>query len=185
VDIDVPAAAEDAVPERRLVDEAEALVHVLCPGVVLVHVEPDPLQAQLAEAEVEQGADRIGAVALGGVGRVADEDPEARAAVRQVERVEIDRPDGPVVLEPADHEEPAVAGVVVDHLLEPAFLHRLADRAPERQVLRGSGIGQPPDEERDVGPLARTKVDEPAVDERFGARRVGDFRRHDGSLAAP
>ena len=161
------------MPRRNVafVDEPEPLVDVAAPRVVVVDVEPDPLEAELAEPEVEQRPDRVRAVALRGVGRVADEDPEAGAAVRQVELVEVDRADGPVVLEPADHEEPAVAAVVIEHLVEPALLHRQADRAAEREVLGRPGVGQPADEERDVGPLAGPQVDELAVDDRARAMR--------------
>jgi hypothetical protein len=53
MDIDVAAVAEQAPPERRFLDEPEALVHVAASGVVVVYIEPDPLEAQLPEPEAE------------------------------------------------------------------------------------------------------------------------------------
>jgi hypothetical protein len=48
---------------------------VPCPLVEVEHLEPDPFEPQLAEAEVEKHAERIGAITLRRVGRIADDDP--------------------------------------------------------------------------------------------------------------
>jgi hypothetical protein len=64
VDVVVLPGPVDAVAERGLVDEPEPLVQPAGVGVRGVHVEPDALEAELLEREVQERADRVAAVAL-------------------------------------------------------------------------------------------------------------------------
>ena len=82
--------------------------------------------------------------------------------------MEIERSDRAAVDQPADHEQPAVAAVVVEQVLEPALLHREADRAAQVEVAGRALVGEPADEGRDVRPLGRPEVHEPAAVHRNG-----------------
>jgi hypothetical protein len=102
----------------------------------------------------------------------ADDDSQPGAAVVQVKQVEVDRADGSIILEPGDDEEPAVASVMVEHVVEPALLHRQADRAADGDELRRPGVGQPSHEERDVGSLAGPEKHQAPPDQRLPARAI-------------
>src|SRR5262245_25498741 len=148
------------MPERGLVDEADALVQAARGRVRGVDVEPDPLESQLVEPEVEEHPEGIGAVTLRSVGWIPDLDAQTRAAVREVDRVEVERADGAAVPEEADHEVPAVAAVMLEEVVEPLLLEGNAQRTPDGEVPGHARVRQPPNEQRDVRSLGGSQVDE-------------------------
>ena len=173
MDVVERAGPEQPVAERPFVDESEPLVHAPGSVVVGVDVEPDPLQAQLSEAEGEHRAEGIGAVALIRVGGVADHDPQARRAVDVVDVVEVDRANWPAVIGPADDEVPDVVPVVLEQPAEPAFLQRQAEWATQGQRSRRPIVVEPADEQRQVVAFRGPKEDGPVAHHRFDAGLTG------------
>ena len=93
MDVDVLATPEVRATQGPLVAEPGLLVRTASPIVPGIDVQADPLEPELAEAEVADGAERIGPVALVPLAFLADGDPELGVAVLEVEAVQADRPD--------------------------------------------------------------------------------------------
>jgi hypothetical protein len=86
---------------------------VLGPLVHRVGHEPDPLETELPETEVEDRVDRVRAQALAAPAVLADRHPEACRPVQPVDLEHVGSPDRLVVLEAADDErEPVAAGLL-------------------------------------------------------------------------
>jgi hypothetical protein len=160
--------------ECPFVDEADPFIQAPGTLVEVVDVEPDSFEPKLAKAEVENSPDRVGAITLAGVARVADGDAETRRPVREVEVVEVDRPDGPVVVDATDDEMPRVAALSLEQCVEPALFEGQAQRCPGREEACGPSVAQPADEQRQIVTFGRTEVRQLATQKRF--RPVGSPR---------
>jgi len=126
----------------------------------------DALEAMGAEAEVADGAERIGSVALVPLVLLADGDPELGAAVDLVDPVQPGRPDRTIVGKQADHEVVVRRALALEHAIEPEVLGGLAHRRIHREVMHDVGVVEPTDERLDVGPLGGAQVHELAADDR-------------------
>ena len=78
-----------AVPQRALAGEPGLLVGAAGTRVVRVDVELDALQALLAEAEVTDREQRLGAIALAPLLLLADGDAEGRRTILQVQIAQV------------------------------------------------------------------------------------------------
>ena len=117
--IGVSAALPAIVPERGLLGEAGLLVRALRTRVLGTHFEPDPLETQLGESEVDERANGIGPVALAPLVGLADEDADLRAAIDPVEIGEHHLPDRTFVVSQANHERVHVFSLVVGDSRDP------------------------------------------------------------------
>ena len=144
-----------------------------------VDLELDALQPQLAEPEVADGPQGIGAISLVPLAFLTNADPELGVAIDEVEVVETDRANRLVIGEPADHE--VVVGLALggDHVLEPLFLHRPVERGPNQEVAGRLAISEPADESVEVVPFGGAQVDQLTANGRrrtlgsVGARLIG------------
>ena len=94
MDVVEGAVEVDRAAERSLVPEPDPLVETPCTLVEVEHVELNALQPKLVEPEADQGAEGIAAIALAGIGRIPDQDPQTCAAVAEIDLVEIETPTG-------------------------------------------------------------------------------------------
>ena len=166
MDVLVAAVSVVGAPHRPLHREAGLLVRAPAPGIALVDQQTDAFQAELAEAEVADRAQRIGPVALVPLGRLADRDAELGAAVDLIDAVQAGCSDGLVAGEDADDEVVVGGALAFEHAIEPDGLGRLAHRRVHRQVVEHVCVVEPADEVTDVAPLGGAQVHQLAADDR-------------------
>ena len=133
-------------------------------------MQGDALEAERAEAEVTDGAERIGPVPLVPLVLLADGDPELGAAVDLVDPVQPGRPDRAIVGKEADHEVVVGRALALEHAIEPDVLGGLAHRRIHREVMQDVGVVEPAHERGDVAFLGGAQVHELAADDRSAFR---------------
>src|SRR5215204_1583886 len=177
--IAVAAVAVPRMAQPALDAEAGLAIGRLRPQVLRVGIEPDPLHAQLAEAEVDHGVDGVGAEALAPASRFADGDAEGAAAVVAVDGEDIRAPDGHVVIELTDEEPEDVIGVAGDGRLVAMLAAGPADRQVAHQPPHAI-VRVPVRDEIGIAWLKGPQVDALAAEAALGSVAHGTSvaRRH-------
>src|SRR5439155_10891012 len=164
---------EAAVLEKRaahgsLGGEAGLLVATLGPQVLLVDVEIDPLQAQVAGAEVVNGVQGIGPIALVPLRLFADGDPERGIAALLVDLMQADGADRAPILQKADDEVVVPLALALEHAVEPALLCGTPHGRTHRQVPHGVRVVEPAHEVVEIAALGWAQVYLLAADDGVG-----------------
>lgn len=157
------------------------------PGAIVprVDVQPYALEAQLAEAEVADGAQRIGPEALVPFLLFADCDPKLGGAVVEVDRVQARRPDRSGVGQQADDEVVVGAALHREHAIEPCGLARGAHRGAHGKVAQNVRIIEPAHEEGKIATLGWTQEDLVAPDDRRAVEYAAHLRPSLASQGEP
>src|SRR5262249_17905016 len=128
----VPVAAVVVVglPQHALLNEADLGVGPPAALVVLIDVQPNAVEVQGGKGVIGDQPRGLGAVALAPLVLVAQEDPEAGAAVFPVDAVQSRSPDQPVILAQSDAKHDLVFALAqtIDEVELLLQVHRSMDQ---------------------------------------------------------